>query len=344
MKAIKFASIFALTAAAAAVSHSSFALDLVKSDDLTINMNGDLDLIIEHDSNNNKRTEIESNFDDIDFDFKWKIDDSLTFIAASDWTVESDNDNVVNNDQSWVGVQFNDFLARAGFQEDAIDPLGIDSFEIAELGRASGDQDGSGTKFAESIVAGYTYDNVTILASYALASEGTDEDNIYKEDSEVVDRLALYGKTKIGDFQYEAGIGQETDFDDTATVNFWQAQVEYFTGPITLGALYSSMSVDQTDSSETDYDSTGLEFNVQYKVNDKLNLSVGYETIDNGISGEDNYVGAGIGASYAFSKLVKLYVEAGTEDGTYISGKSTGPGTSTKDDTSVVGMLLSVDF
>ncbi|WOD07056.1 porin [Marinomonas sp. GJ51-6] len=98
------------------------------------------------------------------------------------------------------------------------------------------------------------------------------------------------------------------------------------------------------EESGTDYDSTGLEFNVNYEVSDKLDVYAGYETIDNGISGTDNYSGMGIGASYAFSKLVKLYVEAGTEDGTYLKAKGTGVSTSTKDEAKVLGMLLSIDF
>ncbi|WP_460755422.1 porin [Marinomonas epiphytica] len=344
MKATKLVTAFGLTAIAAAVSTSSYALDLVKTDDLTLNMNGDIDLKILHNSGNDQRTEVEANFDDLDFDFKWKIDDTVTFIAATDWTVESDKGNDVKNDQTWVGVKIGDFMARAGYQEDAIDPLGIDTFEIAALGRASGEQDGSGTKFAESLVLGYDHDDFDLLASYAIASEseGTSDEDDYE--GEVPKRLALYGKTKIGDFQFEAGIGQEENFEQETKVNFWQAQVEYFAGPATLGALYSSMSVDQVDPSDTDFDSTGLEFNVSYKVNDKLNVYAGYETIDNGVAGEEKYVGKGVGASYAFSKLVKLYVEAGTEKGTYISGKSTGPKTSTKEEQSVAGMLLSVDF
>jgi len=347
MKAIKLASIFALTTVAAAVSPTTFAFDIVKSDDLTINMNGDIDLLIKNFSKkdgSDSDLEIETNFDDIDFDFKWKIDDSLTFIAATDWTVQSDKENDVVNDQTWAGFTYNKFMMRAGYQEDAIDPLGIDTFEVESMGRASGEQDGSGTKFGESIVIGYDFEDFEILASYAIASEEVGDSDVDDDyEAEVVDRLALYGKTKVGDFQIEAGIGQESDIDDTATVNFWQAQIEYFTGPFTLGALYSSMSVDQTDSSATDYDSTGIEFNVNYEVNDKLDVYAGYETINNGVSGVDNYVGMGVGASYAFSKLVKLYVETGTEEGSYVSGKSTGAKLSEKD-SRAVSMLLSLDF
>lgn len=344
MRATKLVTAFGLTAIAAAVSTSSYALDLIKSDDLTVNMNGDIDLKMFHNSGNSQRSEIEANFDDLDFDFKWKIDDNLTFLAATDWTMESDKGNNVKNDQAWVGLKYKDVTIRGGYQEDAIDPLGIDTFELASLGRASGEQDGSGTKFAESLVAGYDHDDFKLLASYAIASEveGTSDEDDYE--AEVPGRLALYAKTKVGNFQFEAGIGQEENYEEETQVDFWQAQVEYFAGPATLGALYSSMTVDQVDPSDTDYDSTGLEFNVSYEVNDKLDIYAGYETIDNGIEGTDNYVGKGIGASYAFSSKVKLYIEAGTEKGTYISGKSTGPKTSTKTEQSIAGMLLSVDF
>lgn len=332
MKATKLVTAFGLTAIAMAVSTSSHAVDLVKSDDLTFNLNGDIDLkfIQTTEGSDPSETTLETNFDDIDFDFKMKIDDSLSFLASADLTVESNDGESAESASTFAGFKYNDVTVTAGYREDAIDPLGIDTFEIASLGRASGEQDGSGTVFGQTVVVEYDHDDFEIVASHTQIADTT-----------TVQRSALYGKTKVGDFQIEAGVGKETDEDDTATVNFWQAQVEYFTGPFTLGALYSSMSAEE---SGTDYDSTGLEFNVNYEVSDKLDVFAGYETIDSGVSGADEYVGMGIGASYAFSKLVKLYVEASTEDGTYLKAKGTGVSTSTKDDVQLLGLLLSIDF
>jgi predicted porin len=346
MKATKLVTAFGLTAIAMAVSTSSHAYDLVKSDNLSINFNGDIDLKIINSALKNGEDsdlEIEANFDDFDFDFEWKIDDSLSFIAGTDWTVESDEDNDVINYLSWSGLKYNDFQITAGLQEDAIDPLGIDSFEILSMGRASGEQDGSGTVFAESILTGYKFGKSEILASYVMASEedGTDDEDDYE--GEVPDRIALYGKTKQGDFQFEAGIGQESDIDDETTVSFWQVQAEYTMGPTKLGVLYSTMNVDTDASGEVDSDSTGIELNITYEVNKKLDLYAGYEILENDLAGEDDYVGIGIGGSYAFSKFVKLYIEAGTEDGTYVTGKSTNPGHSDKD-SRTFGMLLNAQF
>ncbi|MCV2402675.1 porin [Marinomonas sp. C2222] len=345
MKATKLVTAFGLTAIAAAVSTSTYAVDLIKTDDLTLNLNGDIDLLIEHDSDNDNRTEAEANFDDVDFDFKWKIDDNLTFIAASDWTMESENNNTLQNDQIWAGVEIGDVTVRAGFQEDAIDPLGIDSFEIVDLGRASGDQDGGGTKFNESFFAAYEGDDYEIRGTYVVASEANTTSD---DDEEQPKRTAFAGDVKVGDFLIEGGFGSETDFDEEITVDFWQAQVEYSIGQVKLGALYGEMDVDFTDASTTDLRSTGYELNVTYKVNSKLSVYAGYEAIDNHDSSYDNYTQQGVGAVYQFSKLAKLYVEAGTQNGTYWRGDSTRTATSsfnqTKDDVSVAGMLLSLDF
>lgn len=333
MKVIKLASIFALTAVAVAVSSTTFAgIDLVKSDDVTVNMNGDIDLIIQNETSNDAGTEIESNFDDLDFDFKWKVDDSITFIAASDWTVESDEDETVENDQSWAGFAIGSWTVRAGTQEDSIDPLGIDSFENIDMGRASGDMDGSGTKMEQSILVKYEADSFEVSGTYVDPSEG---DNIPQ-------RYALSAEIELGDLTIAGGIGEEENYAKDVSVSFYQGQAEYNFGQLTLGALFSSQSIKQ--DSGTNYDSTGFELDAQYKVSDKLTVQAGYETITNDISGEDDYTATAVGATYAFSKLVKLYVEAGTYDGTYVKGKSSSIGTATFDGDSAVAMMLSLDF
>lgn len=345
MKATKIASIFALTAVSVVMSPTSLAFDIIKSDDLTINMNGDIDLTIEHDTDNDNRTEVETNFDDLDFDFKYKIDDSLTFIAASDWTIESNENETLENDQSWAGIQVGDFILRAGYQEDAIEPLGIDSFEIGELGRASADQDGKGTKFEESIFGSYEGDNYEVRATFVKAS-ATNTTN--GNDGETPERRALAGKVKVGNFLIEGGFGNENDLDEEVFVDFWQAQVEYFIDDITLGVLYGEMKVDFTDSSITDLKSSGYEFNVSYKVNKKLSVFAGYEQINNHTSGTEDFTQRGVGAVYKFSKLAKLYVEVASQRGTYLNGDSTDDVTDsffkTEEQQSVAGMLLSLDF
>ena len=346
MKATKLVTAFGLTAIAMAVSTSSHAFDLIKTDDIKINFNGDIDLKIIESANKDgseSDLEIEANFDDFDFDFVWKVDNSLSFIAGMDWTVESDRGNDVTNYLSWSGLKYNNFMVRAGLQEDAIDPLGIDSFEILSMGRASGEQDGGGTVFAETVLASYKFGKSQIISSYTMASEedGSSDEDDYE--GEIPERLTLYGKTKVGDFQFEAGIGQESDIDEETTINFWQVQGEYSIGAAKLGILYSSMTVDTDASGEVDSTSTGIELNAIYEVNDKLDVYAGYEILENDLAGEDDYVGVGIGASYAFTKKVKLYIEAGTEDGTFVTGKSGNPGHSDKD-SRTFGMLLNAQF
>lgn len=141
MKATKLVTAFGLTAIAMAVSTSSHAVDLVKTDDLTFNLNGDIDLkfIQTTTGSDPSETTIETNFDDIDFDFKMKIDDSLSFLASADLTVESNDGEPAESASTFAGFKYNDLTVTAGYREDAIDPLGIDTFEIASLGRASGE-------------------------------------------------------------------------------------------------------------------------------------------------------------------------------------------------------------
>lgn len=325
----------------AAHSTSVSAFDLVDTDDLYINMNGDIDLIIQNEtfrSGDDKGTEIETNFDDLDFDMEWKIEDNLSFVAASDWGVNAEEGSGVINEQSWAGVLIGDLLIRGGYQEDSIDPLGIDSFENIDMGRASGEQDGAGTKFEESIVVEYEAGDLWVSATYVHGAEEDSGNDI----DEMPYRTAFAAEYAVGDLVLAGGFGSEENFEETATTDFYQFQAEYEVGELTLAFLYGAMTVEQ--DAGTDYDTTGYELDIQYQATDALSVQFGYETIDNGIEGEDDYVSTAIGATYAFSKKVKLYVEAGNYDGTYVKGDTASISTPSFDEDSTVAMMLSLDF
>jgi predicted porin len=136
------------------------------------------------------------------------------------------------------------------------------------------------------------------------------------------------------------GLGHEEDYSgDTYESDFYQAQVEYTLGDLTLAGLVSSK--DNTVGS-AEAKAIGTQINAIYKINSSLTVHGGYEMIDHDVTGKDDYTGMAVGAIYTFSPLVKLYVELGSEDGAYLNGVKTS--TSSKDGLEEVAVLLSLDF
>jgi hypothetical protein len=311
-------------------------INLVKTDDLTVNFNGDLDLKI-YNNDDKKHTQIETNFDDFDFTFTYGIDDNLQFIAETDFTMEFQEDEPLKNAAAWIGVKNQYGLLRAGFQETSFDPLGIDNSELTSVGMASGDTDGrDGSMHESSIVYEYKADSLWISATYGK-EEYSDSDDIQPE------MLQFAAMANVGQWELGFGVGKTTTPDSTGEVaddsTYYQGQAEYNFGNATLGILHGYQ-----DEKIDDVQTQGTELDFTYKVTDKFKVVGGYERISqdiSGVTGNDDLDYSYLGINYSFSKLVTLYTEVGKKKGDYAAY---GKNTTTRYDQNVVGLMLGVDF
>lgn len=341
---------------------SAFAVDIYKTDDMLINFNGDIDLklLYKNDTVKDKTTKgIEANFDDFDFTFKYFVADGITFIAETDWTSEANkgdkkvnldvttdaNGNVtkvkskdngyIYNAGAWVGVQTDYGLVRAGYQEVAMDPLGIDSSELTDAGMASGDVDGDGTTHPESIMYEHKIDNVWFAASYGY--EGADNENTRQQ------QLAARYITK--GLNFGGGIGRTIKFNENgskkADATYVQGEVDYTWGKLRTAGLMSYLKNDRNELEDREI--FGYEVDVTYKLTSKARLAAGWDRLDQDMGdGVDNntldvyYVGA----RYQFAKNVRVYGELGLKDGSFAKFDN-----SVKNyDETIAGILVDINF
>jgi len=332
---------------------SAFAggIDLVKTDDFSVNMNGDIDLKLYYTDKDNIEAgkikqsaggTIDANFDDLDFTFKYFVSEGLTLIAETDWTSESqkgdkkpqDNETsgYVYNAGAWVGAKTDYGLLRFGYQENSFDPLGIDSFEITSNGMASGDVDGDGTNHPESIVYEHKVDKVWFSATYGY--EGADKDQTRQTQvaARYIDKNLNFG----------GGIGQTKAWDENgvleADATYAQAEIEYTFDKLTAAALVSYLDNDANDRSLN-----GYELNFKYQVMPKITLSAGWDHIDQNMEeGEDDNAldVLGLGVKYKFNSNASIYAEVGTKEGDFAAwGKD-----DYQIDEKIAGILVDLNF
>ncbi len=347
---MKTAKKFLLTATALAVitSTSAFAgIKLVESNDITVDMNGDIDLLIMN-MDNNEGTQIEANFDDLDFTFTYVINDDLRIIAETDWTSEFEEKNGVVNVGAWVGFAYKEHNLRAGFQEMSFDPLGIDNAEIMPTGMASGDTDGHGTTHESSILYKYQGDNFWISGTYGKPEDtntGATVDTI----PEVYQMAAM---ANIGGLQIAGGVGHTETIENDATLfesSYGQAEAEYNYGNGTVAVLVSHQDLDIASAATaantaTNVKTTGVEFDLTYQLTSKVTLIAGAERLMQDIdtvSGNDDLDTAYLSMRYTVNDYVNLYTEVGMRKGDFWGY---GKGSGSSYDEQMAGRLLGVDF
>ncbi|MGB5444507.1 MAG: porin, partial [Psychromonas sp.] len=310
---------FLLTAAALAVitSTSAFAgIKLIETNDITVDMNGDIDLLIKN-MDDSEGTQIEANFDDLDFTFTYVINEDLKIIAETDFTSEFEDGNPVENAGAWVGFAYNEHNVQAGYQEISFDPLGIDNAEIMPTGMASGDTDGAGTEHESSIQYKYLGDKFWVAATY-----GKPEDSSSGTDSTIPEVYQIAAMANIDKLQIAGGVGHTETIENDVTMyesTYGQAEAEYDYGNGTVALLLSHEDQDVT-SAATNVKTTGVEFDVTYKLTNDLTLVAGAERLMQDFDSEKDYDDldtAYIGTRYQFNKFVTLYTEVGMAKGDF---------------------------
>jgi len=322
---------------------SAFAggIDLVKTDDITLNFNGDIDLKSYYVTDNDGEsagTQTEVIFDDFDFDLTYKISDSLTFISGADFTAdpgsETEDNATLGADLIWVGIQTDYGQVQWGNLETSFDPLGIDNAEIYG-GVASGDTDGGGTSHVNAIKYDYVVGDLWVSATYGIHGEDYDNTKITQ----------MAWKYTPGDLQINGGVGQTTkyagggDNTEAAKATYAQMEVEYKFGDYTAAVLVS-----QEDEEIADIVTNGIEVDFTYKVTSKLKLSTGADFLTQDIAGNttnDDFTTYYVAGKYSFSKLVSLQMEIAQRDGDL---QAFGKSLSSYDGQTKAGMLLSLDF
>jgi len=322
---------------------SAFAggIDLIKTDDISVNMNGDIDLkLIYKDPGlgGDSTGGIDANFDDLDFTFKYFVSEGLTFIAETDWTQESGVKDPVVNAGAWVGAKTDYGLLRFGYQENSFDPLGIDSSELTAAGSASGDLDGDGTSHPESIVYEHKIDNVWFSGTYGY--EGKDKDQ-----SRQIQVAARYIAKNLN---FGGGVGQTKLFEsDKAAANygdvraegtFAQAEIDYTWGKLRTAALVSYLKNDTNDR-----ELNGYEIDATYMITPKVRLAAGWDRIDQdmGANEEDNSIDIMyVGARYKWNSYASIYAEVGTKEGGFASFA----GGDKEFDETLAGILVDLNF
>jgi hypothetical protein len=322
---------------------SAFAggIDLVKTDDVSVNMNGDIDLKLYYKDKNDDDGgvgSIDANFDDLDFTFKYFVNDGLTFIAETDWTSESDKGSEINNAGAWVGAKTDYGLLRFGYQENSFDPLGIDSSEITSAGIASGDVDGDGTSHPESVVYEHKIDNVWISATYGY--EGADKDQ--SRQTQIAARYIVKG------LNFGGGIGQTKTWDDDgaleADATYAQAEVDYtWTGTgFRTAALVSYLKNDVNDR-----ELNGYEVDVSYMLTSKWKVMGGWDHIDQSMEdgADDNDIDViYIGTKYKFNSYAAIYAEIGTKEGSFAGFNKYDEYGEYDVDEQIAGILVDLNF
>ncbi|TEW48529.1 porin [Psychromonas algicola] len=345
---------------------SAFAggVDLIKNDDMTLNFNGDIDLksyITFTDTDGDYKSnsgETEVIFDDIDFKFTWHASDNLDYIAGMDLTADPDG-------YTEIGAAVGVFYAWAGFnhsqygqltwgnQITSFDNFGIDTAEIWG-GAASGKLDGRSTEHSNALVYEIEIDDLTISATYGINNEDDSDDF---KNAKVMQVTAFY---KPGDLQINAGVGHTTgynqdsaDFAQVSTAVYGQAEVEYQMGDISVAGLVAYQDAAYEDNSAntgSDFTSTGVEFDVTYKLSSTVKLSVGgdyiTQDIDN-VSDNDAYMDLFVASKHTLTKNVYLLTELAMQQGDLIEYRADKDSVSTTslDDAQVkVGFLLNMQF
>ena len=343
---------FFLTGVALAVftANSAFAggINLVKTDAVTVNMNGDIDLRILN-KDDKEGTQIEANFDDMDFTFTYKISKGLKFIAETDWTMEYESSEGLENDGAWVGFETDYGLLRAGFQTNSFDPLGIDSAEILDNGMSSGDIDGGGTNRGSSLVYEFERDNYWLSATYTLPQQENEYDADADDDVLIPEVMQLVGMYEVGDLSMGAGVGKTITYTDDDDVKYesvyTQAQAEYKMGSLTLSILAG-----YEEQQKVNVTTKTLEFDTQYKLNKKITFMGGFDilsqdyddlTLNSKTLINDDVRLTYFGTTYKFNKYVKLYAEVGTKKGSMVRY---GKGKQESWDQKIAALELGVDF
>tara|TARA_R110001583_G_scaffold6618_6_gene33623 strand:- start:8482 stop:9489 length:1008 start_codon:yes stop_codon:yes gene_type:complete len=318
---------------------SAFAggVDLMKNDDITLNFNGDIDLKswVKFDHGDSAGTQTEVIFDDLDFDFKWNINDDLQFISGVDFTADTGSETVdgtgLVTDLIWVGVKTKYGKFMWGNQEMSFDPLGIDNSEL-NTGRASGDTDGGGTTHENAIRYDYTMGDLWLSATYGIPGEEKDDTKVTQ----------MAWKYTPGDLQVNGGVGQTTAYSsgsESAKAVYFQAEVEYDFGDFVAAALVS-----HEDEEINNVETTGFEVDFTYKATKKLKLHVGGDILTQDIAGvtnNDDYTTVYVAGVYKFSSLVSLRAEVGNEQGDL---QAFGKSLSTDKDETKAGILLNLKW
>jgi len=328
---------FLLTATALAVltSTSAFAskgIDIIKTDDITVNLDGDLDLKI---INKGDGTTIEANWDDFDTSFKYKIDEHLAFLAGTDWSMEEEYGSSLYNKGLYMGFAYDDHKIMAGSQEISFDKFGVDHAEIAPADKSSGYHDGNkSTWHNTAFVYTYSLENGYISATYAKAGDET-------QDASEFDVYQVLAFMDVNEFELMGGIGQTKGVDGD--------EYESVYGQLEAVYNYSNGQIGINVAMEDDKDaftSQGVDLDFTYKLSKKatFNLGASYITQDmDGTDENDDYTSVYAGVKYKFNNYVILYTEIGQEDGDYADyGSATEY--SSKDNDNTVGMYLNFQY
>ena len=336
---------FLLTATALAVltSTSAFAskgIDLIKTDDITVNFDGDLDLKF---INKGDGTTIEANWDDFDTSFAYKINEHLTFLAQTDWSMEQAYGDGLYNKGNYMGFSYDDHKIMVGSQETSFDKFGVDHSEVAYADESSGYHDGQDSTWHNSAVV-YTYslEDGYISATYAKGNgTGDDVDKYASED----DVYQLLGFVEVGEFELMGGVGQTKGVDDD--------EYEAIYGQLEAVYNYSNGEIGINLAMEDDKDaftSTGIDFDFTYKLTKKatLNLGTSYVTQEFDDNTDiDDYLSTYAGIRYKFNSYVILYTEISREDGQkaeYGYAGAEGKLDTDADDDNYVGMYLNFQY
>lgn len=334
---------FLLTATALAVltSTSAFAskgIDIIKTDDITVNLDGDLDLKI---VNKGDGTTIEANWDDFDTSFKYKIDDRLAFLAGTDWSMEEEYGSSLYNKGIYMGFAYDEHKIMVGSQEISFDKFGVDHAEVAPADKSSGYHDGNkSTWHNTAFVYTYSLDNGYISATYAKGSGDDDKD----QDASEFDVYQVLGFMKTHGFELMGGIGQTKGVDGNASPDY-----ESVYGQLEAVYNYGNGQVGINVAMEDDKDaftSQGVDLDFTYKMTKKATLNLGASFITQDMDGTDDnedYTSVYAGVTYKFNKYVILYSEVGQEDGDQAKyGSATD--VSSKDNDKTVGMYLNFQY
>lgn len=348
--------IFLATGAFAVLASSTaFAggIDLVKSDAITVNMNGEIDMKITHEhkkGEDDQGTQIETNFDNLGFDFTYKINNSLSFVAQTDWTQGYEENSTVKNDGAWVGVDTAYGLVRIGYEGNSFDDLGIDNSELLDNGMASsqvaGGIDGE-TQYESSIVYEFNQDNYKFSATYTKAETGSDASEGDSNDL-IPEIMQAAGFVELGDLEIGGGLGKTkviNNGDTTYQSKYAQMQAKYKMGDLTLAVLAG-----YEDQEKVDVTTNTFEFDALYDINNNMSVMGGYERLVQDIAdssiiydykNDDTLELAYIGMAYKFGEHVTLNTEYGYKKGSMVSS---GTGTQAQFDETYGGILVAVTF
>ena len=341
---------FLLTATALAVitSTSAFAsagIDIIKTDAITVNLDGDLDLKI---LNKGNGTTIEANWDDFDASLAYKIDDRLTFLAGTDWSMEEEYGSSLYNKGIYMGFAYDDNKIMAGSQEISFDKFGVDHSEVAFADESSGYHDGNkSTWHNTAFVYTYSLDNGYISATYAKGSGDEDKD----QDASEFDVYQVLGFMKTHGFELMGGIGQTKGVKgaDADALPDYESVYGQLEAVYNYGNGQVGINVAMEDDKDA-FTSTGVDLDFTYKMTKKATLNLGASFITQDYDDDtdiEDYNSMYAGVTYKFNKYVILYTEISQEDGQkaqYGYAGSEGEFESDADNDHYVGMYLNFQY